>query len=124
MKFVYILVCIFALIIVVAIIASNSGAPGEYDGLARCLDEKGFKFYGAYWCPHCVQQKELFGSSADELPYIECSLPNNAGQTAVCAQAGIMSYPTWELPSGKRIEGLISIEELISFSGCSINKTI
>jgi hypothetical protein len=124
MKFIYWVAALFAVIILVVIITSNSDSPSEYDGLARCLTEKGFKFYGAYWCSHCQAQKELFGSSASQLPYIECSLPNNAGQTQLCSQAGIISYPTWELPSGKRIEGELSIQELVTFSGCSINKTI
>ena len=31
--------------------------------------------YGAYWCPHCAHQKELFGAEAWSLiPYVECSL--------------------------------------------------
>lgn len=124
MKFIYWVGLLFVVIIIVVVAMSNSGGPGEYDGFARCLEEKGFKFYGAYWCTHCQTQKKMFGNSADELPYIECSLPNNAGQTQICIQAGIQSYPTWELPSGRRIEGTLSIQELVSFSGCSINKTI
>lgn len=122
MKTVYILGSIAVLIAAIVVITANSGGPGEYDEFAKCLADSGFKFYGAYWCPHCQDQKEMFGNSADELPYIECSLPKRAGQTTACIQAGITSYPTWELPSGKRLSGVIGIEELRSLSGCEIDQ--
>src|SRR5262249_35158147 len=37
------------------------------------LAHTGAKMYGAYWCPHCMEQKSYFGTSASRLPYIECS---------------------------------------------------
>lgn len=123
MKFVYGLLGLFAIAIIAIVAVSNSDQPGDLDGFARCLDTKGFKFYGAYWCPHCIDQKEIFGNSGDELPYVECSLPQRGGQTAECTNAGIVSYPTWVLPSGKKIEGVISVQELASLSGCSVNMT-
>ncbi len=30
---------------------------------ARCLTDRQVKMYGAYWCPHCAEQKEMFGES-------------------------------------------------------------
>ena len=30
------------------------------DGFAQCLTAKGAQMYGAWWCPHCADQKELF----------------------------------------------------------------
>lgn len=123
MKFAYIASVLAVIIIVVVLVLSNSGRPGVYDNFTRCISDAGFKFYGAYWCPHCNDQKDMFGKSAKGLPYIECSLPNNAGQTAECARAGITSYPTWELPSGKRVLGLLSIQELATLSNCPLNAT-
>src|SRR5687767_6111588 len=41
-------------------------------GLAERLDDSGAIFYGASWCPHCQEQKAMFGASADRLPYVEC----------------------------------------------------
>ncbi len=35
----------------------------RYDGFAKCMASKQVKMYGAYWCPHCVEQKEIFGKS-------------------------------------------------------------
>ena len=32
--------------------------------LADHLRESGAVFYGAYWCPHCQAQKQMFGAAA------------------------------------------------------------
>lgn len=97
----------------------NSG-PGEYDTLATCLEEKGAKFYGAFWCPHCRDQKKLFGNSAKLLPYVECSTADAAGQLQVCIDKQIESYPTWEFADGSRLSGTISIEDLAAKTQCPI----
>jgi thiol-disulfide isomerase/thioredoxin len=49
---------------------SYQRTPGKYDALASCLKEKGAVFYGAFWCPHCQNQKAMFGKSAKLLPYV------------------------------------------------------
>ncbi len=87
-----------------AIISSKQeSAPGKYDALATCITNSGAKFYGAFWCPHCKKQKELFGTSARLLPYIECSKPDGT-QNDTCKTLNIASYPTWELADGTRLE--------------------
>jgi uncharacterized membrane protein len=62
---------------------------------ATHLEASGVIFYGAYWCPHCQDQKAAFGAASDRLPYVECS-PNGprAPQSAECRRAGIGTYPT------------------------------
>jgi hypothetical protein len=95
---------------------------GEYDTFAKCLEDSGAKFYGAYWCSHCNNQKDMFGASAKKIPYIECSLPNRAGQTSICAQAEINGYPTWEFPDGSRQSGSLSLNVLAERSGCDLVK--
>lgn len=101
----------------------GSNAPGEYDAFAQCLSSKGAKIYGAYWCPHCNDQKKSFGTSWRFVSYVECSLPNNAGQTPACSSAGIANYPTWEFAGGKRAEGVLSFDRLAAESGCALNAT-
>lgn len=120
MKFNYIIVGVLAVVVIALIFIGTSNKVGEYDSFAQCITDAGFKFYGAYWCPHCIEQKEMFGNSADKLPYVECSLANRAGQTQACISAGITGYPTWILPSGKKVEGKLSMQELSSLSGCTI----
>jgi len=100
--------------------ASNKAAnrPGEYDTLASCLGEVGATFYGAFWCPHCNNQKKAFGKSEKLLPYTECSTPNGQGQTEACIGAGIESYPTWVLADGTRLNGVQTPETLAFVTGC------
>jgi len=73
----------------------------EDERLAFHLDEAGAIFYGAFWCPACEQQKNMFDSDAQKLlPYVECSLPNRRGQYPVCIEAEVRSYPTWHFTGG------------------------
>ncbi len=100
--------------------ASIPSGPGQYDGLAQCLKDKGAKFYGAFWCPHCAEQKKIFGASAKLLPYIECSTPDTQGRTKECVDAKIESYPTWVFADGTRKSGAVSPQELATISGCPL----
>ena len=85
--------------------------------LARHLKLKGAVVYGAWWCPHCNHQKELFGGEAIELlPYVECDKDDPGRQR--CQAAQIRAYPTWEL-NGERRLGVLSLEELEVWSGYS-----
>ena len=99
----------------------NDAKPGKYDNFAQCLSDKGAKMYGAYWCPHCQDQKQLFGKSFDKVTYIECSLPNQGGQNELCNNQNITSYPTWEFAEGDKQLGALSLETLSSLTNCSIN---
>ena len=106
--------------------SSTVATPGQLDGFAQCLTDKGLIFYGAFWCPHCKAEKALFGTSARLLPYVECSLPDAQHQTQTCIDAKIMSYPTWRLKDGTDIptEGYsgVSLATLATKSGCALPK--
>lgn len=92
--------------------------PGNLDSFAQCLKEKGAVFYGAFWCPHCRNTKQLFGSSQRLLPYVECSTPDGRNQLQVCKDKGIESYPTWEFSDGSRLTGEQSLDTLAEKTGC------
>ena len=94
--------------------------PGKYDGLAQCLTEKGAKFYGAFWCPHCQEQKRFFGNSAEKLPYVECSLPDGKTQTQECIDKGINQYPTWIFADESRMTGEQQPADLAAKTGCEM----
>ncbi len=94
------------------------GRPGKLDAFATCIQESGAKFYGAFWCPHCQNQKAMFGSSAKLLPYIECSTPDGKSQLPICTDAGVEGYPTWEYPDGTRETGEISLARLSEVTSC------
>ena len=89
-----------------------------YEELAQCITDSGAKFYAAFWCPYCQEQKRVFGRGADSLPYIECSTPNGQGQLATCAEAEITSYPTWEFADGVRLSGALAPRSLAQLTGC------
>ncbi len=83
--------------------------------LVEHLNMVGAIFYGAWWCPHCFHQKNLFGTEAGaRLPYVECD--RDAAGRQRCQDAQIRAYPTWEL-NGEKREGVLSLEELTTWSG-------
>ncbi len=113
---------ILVLVAVFAIwgITSYAG-PGKYDEFAKCLSEKGVKEYGAYWCPNCQTQKNMFGKSFKGVEYVECS-PNGKGspQAEVCNLAGVSGYPTWINNEGRQLVGVQQMNRLAEFSGCGL----
>ncbi len=114
-----VLIIIFILAIILSACSKTENVDPKIDGLATCLTEKDVKFYGAFWCPHCKNQKDLFGNSIDKINYIECSTPDRRGQTQVCKNAGISGYPTWEFSDGTKLSGEQSLEVLAEKSGCT-----
>jgi len=110
----------------------QQATPGRYTGapitthsdedsiaLATHLRDIGARQFGAYWCPHCHTQKQLFGSEAFALiDYVECDPDGVNSRTKVCRSAEIHSYPTWEI-NGEFYEGIHELAELADLSGYS-----
>ena len=86
--------------------------------LADHLTESGAKMYGAWWCPHCHDQKQLFGKEAyQKIPYIECDPRGQNPQTQLCQSIdGVRGYPTWEI-NGEFYSGAQTLETLADASG-------
>jgi uncharacterized membrane protein len=84
--------------------------------LAMHLRASDARFYGAYWCPTCQEQKEMFEASADRLPYVECT-PNGRNGTLnfTCVANEVKDYPTWVI-DGRRQVGLVSLNRLAKLS--------
>lgn len=96
-------------------ITTTSGAAEI--ALATHLKQVGAKMYGAFWCPHCHDQKQLFGREASsQINYIECDPKGKNPQPDLCEAANVQSYPTWEI-NGKLVSGTQSLEELAELSG-------
>ena len=85
-------------------------------GLAKHLTEVKATMYGAYWCPHCMEQKELFGEAFKYINYVECDPMGRRANPALCHEKGIKVYPTWEI-KGNFYQGVRSLEELFKLSG-------
>ncbi len=97
-------------------IAGGLSYGDEYE-LAKCLKEKNTTMYGAFWCPHCLEQKNMFGKSFELINYVECSTLDKQ-QTKYCQDKQIHGYPTWEFANGTRQSGYLSKDKLKQLSGC------
>ncbi|MBO1346888.1 MAG: vitamin K epoxide reductase family protein [Hormoscilla sp. GUM202] len=97
-------------------IVTTTSGPAEI-ALARHLKNIGAKKYSAYWCPHCHEQKQMFGSEAASLlNYIECAPDGLSSQTELCKTVGITGFPTWEI-NGQLYSGVQSLSKLADLSG-------
>ena len=87
----------------------NPSSP-EQRALAAQLSRQGAEFYGAWWCPACFQQKNMFGKEGSRLlPYVECD--KTEADRERCTAAKIQAYPTWVL-KGQRLVGVQRLDEL------------
>ena len=101
--------------------AENAKAV-KLDVFATCIADSGAKMYGAFWCPHCQDQKAmfetLFASAVKKLPYVECSTADTNGQLDVCKEEKIEIYPTWKFAGGSINKGEITLQQLAEKTGC------
>ena len=87
---------------------------------AKFLTENEIVMYSAYWCPHCHDQKQLFGKKAvEELTIVECSKDGENSQYELCKQKEIEGFPSWEINnqifSGTR--DLIELSKITQYKG-------
>ena len=116
--------------VIVAVLVAGAFAGAFYlgkrkrasrlDAFAQCLADKQVQMYGLYWCTHCAEQKEMFGSSFKHIPYIECGIKGSRAEEASCAQAGVKEFPTWQFANGERHTGVLPLQALSQKSGCSL----
>lgn len=73
--------------------------------------------YGAYWCPHCARQKELFGREAwSMVPYVECAPRGYGANVKLCRN--VEGFPEWTSGRGKLLaSGEVSLSTLASKCG-------
>ena len=84
--------------------------------LAEHLTKKGVVMYNAYWCPHCHDQKEMFGKeAAEKLNLVECAKDGFQNKRDLCESKGITGFPSWEI-NGSIDSGVKSLKELAELS--------
>lgn len=81
---------------------------------ASCMTESGAIMYGTEWCPHCTDQKRLFGSAFEDINYIDCDKNRDA-----CISAGIQGYPTWII-DGRAYPGKQELSRLSELTSCPL----
>jgi len=100
-------------------VRSTSG-PAEV-ALAKHLTAIGAVCYSAWWCPHCQDTREQFGSEATELaPFAECSTVERK-QNELCKEKDITGYPTWiigdtKYPGYRSLSDLAAISDFTAFA--------
>jgi len=92
----------------------------KYDSFAQCLATKQAKMYGLYWCPHCIEQKEMFGEAFHYVPYVECAVKGSSELAPQCKVAGAKLFPSWQFGMDPPKEGVLSLEALSDKTGCSL----
>src|SRR5579859_3589689 len=93
----------------------------KYDRFAQCLASKQAKMYGLYWCPHCADQKAMFGASFRYVPYVECAIKGSPKELAPeCKVAGVRLFPSWQFGMDPPHEGVLSLQVLSQKTGCSL----
>lgn len=95
--------------------ATDTAAQSYEARLAEHLTEQDATMYGAFWCPHCSDQKELFGEAIEAVPYVECDPEGENAQPELCREKNIEGYPTWEI-DGELYPGTRSLEELATLT--------
>jgi hypothetical protein len=93
---------------------------GNLDSFAKCISARNTKMYGLFWCPHCEDQKEMFGHAFRYVNYVECGVKGGHGETEQCKQAGVTNFPTWQFSDGSRLEGAQPLAVLSQRNGCNL----
>ena len=92
--------------------------PTGLDDFAKCLSDNGAVMYGAWWCPHCEDQKDDFGPSFRHVNYVECGAARGQFNTAACPD--IQSTPTWTDADGNEYKGRQDLGRLGEVYGCQL----
>lgn len=104
-------------VLVIFLLTNVPNPTSKYDNFAKCLTEKDVVMYGAYWCPHCTNQKNIFGESFKYVNYVECDARGENARPELCEQENIQSIPAWVI-DGKQYVGEHSLQELGVLTGC------
>ena len=111
-------VLIAIIVVILWLVSVPKGGDASLDGFAQCIAQKGITMYGASWCPHCQNEKAMFGASFKYMNYVECT-----EEVQKCTAAGIEVFPTWILSDGKKIVGEQTLQQLSEVSGCPLPTT-
>ncbi|HZQ94128.1 MAG TPA: hypothetical protein VFA67_03910 [Candidatus Sulfotelmatobacter sp.] len=112
---------IAAVLLAGAFLAGRYYRDHKYDSFAKCLAGRQAKMYGLYWCPHCADQKAMFGAAFRYVPYQECAIKDQPGEMApACKAAGVKLFPSWQFGADPPKQGVFSLQELSDKTGCSL----
>ena len=97
-------------------IITTSSSPQKIK-FAKFLSDNNIKMFSAYWCPHCHDQKQLFGKKAvKELTIVECAKDGKDNQYELCREKEIQGFPSWEI-KGEIFSGVKDLNDLAIMTG-------
>ncbi len=111
---------VILILLAAAFLAGRYYKNHKYDTFAKCLASKQAKMYGLYWCPHCIEQKEMFGAAFQYVAYQECAIKGSSEMVPACKIAGVKLFPSWQFGMEPPKEGVLSLEALSDKTGCSL----
>lgn len=95
-------------------------SSAQATALADYMRRESIVLAGAYWCPHCRRQRELFGRQAN-VPYVECAADGYQSQAkGLCRTVqspGITGFPTWLKGNVVMAEGEMPLDVLAKTLG-------
>lgn len=84
----------------------------DLKNFTSCLNKNNVRMYGSIKNINSVSQMEMFGSSLENLNYIDCSERNEN-----CRE--ILILPSWKIDN-KLIHGAVSLEVLSKLTECEL----
>jgi len=112
MKLTLLFIPLITLLIFLSACSKPPADTKNYDVLAKCMTASGATMYGTEWCPHCKDQKAIFGNSFKYINYVDCDKYKDT-----CIGAGVEGYPTWKI-NNTNYAGTQNIYYLASRTGC------
>lgn len=103
-----------SVVLIALLVYSLWPKPSIYTAFASCITENGAVMYGTDWCPHCQEQKRLFGTAFKQVAYENCDYSRE------CQARGVTGYPTWIFDDGTRLGGTQPLEVLANKTGCTL----
>lgn len=96
----------------------ETNKPSALDQFAQCITSKGAEVYSAWWCPHCLEQKALFGSSYKYIKQHECGAGKGELNPTACPD--IKGTPTWKDSAGGFYQGSQDLQTLADRYSCTL----
>jgi len=105
---------VLVIVVIALFFYMKSSDSAKYDNFAICLTENNVAMYGTNWCPHCQNQKKMFGDSFKYVDFKDCDV------NPECEEVGVKAYPTWAIKDTLLEAGVMPLESLSALTGCPL----
>lgn len=115
------LVCIAAIVLIAAFVScvllnDDTDVIMSMDDIANDITANGWVLYSTTICPHCVEQKDVFGYDIEHIVVINCDVSEDAYNQ--CIANNITGVPAWiNSVTGEVRVGMQDMDSLIKMAG-------